>query len=52
MNDYEDMPECPNCAGNGNYLGTLGTLDWFNCRQCGAEFGIRFHMVCKEEGYE
>lgn len=37
------MPEdfeaaCPCCEGYGVPLGALGRLQWFRCRQCGAEF--------------
>lgn len=32
--------QCPACNGSGQYLGTLGTLDHFTCRNCGATFHL------------
>lgn len=29
---------CPMCGGEGQHLGTLGTLDHFRCRACGWTF--------------
>lgn len=29
---------CPYCTGPGVLLGTLGTLDHYRCRNCGAVF--------------
>lgn len=29
---------CPACDGEATLLGTLGALDWYRCRQCGAEW--------------
>ena len=29
---------CPACGGEGNYLGRLGSRDWWRCRACGADF--------------
>jgi len=37
----EVVPECPVCQGEGCYLGTLAILQWFRCRQCGAEFSVK-----------
>ena len=34
----EITPECPACGGPGQFLGTLGTLDHFTCRNCGIPF--------------
>lgn len=31
-------PPCPMCPGHGCYMGTLGYLKWFRCRNCGWEF--------------
>jgi hypothetical protein len=28
---------CSQCGGPVCYLGTLGDLDWFRCRNCGAD---------------
>ena len=32
-----DNPTCEFCGGETNYIGTLGTLDWFRCADCGHE---------------
>lgn len=32
------MCQCPKCPGEGVYLGTLGRLDHFSCRDCGWQF--------------
>lgn len=32
-------PICPLCGGPGSYLGQLGKLHWFRCRDCGWEWG-------------
>jgi transposase-like protein/transcription elongation factor Elf1 len=37
----DDTPACPMCGGPGEYLGTLGSLDHFRCRNCGAQFNTR-----------
>jgi len=30
---------CPACPGGwGEYLGRLGSLDWYRCRCCGIDF--------------
>ena len=40
--NYHDdgMPgeTCPECNGPGVFMGSLGRLDWFRCRNCGMEF--------------
>lgn len=36
-----DNPPCPMCGGPGEPLGTLGSLDHFRCRNCGAQFNTR-----------
>lgn len=39
--DYEDgseAPSCPACGGPGNFLGTLGRLEHFRCRNCAMDF--------------
>lgn len=28
---------CADCAHSSMFMGTLGALDWFRCRYCGAE---------------
>lgn len=35
MDDFEN--DCPMCGGNTLYMGTLGNLDHFRCRDCGAQ---------------
>jgi hypothetical protein len=29
---------CPTCHGDGSYIGALGRLNWYRCRQCGMMF--------------
>jgi tRNA(Ile2) C34 agmatinyltransferase TiaS len=29
---------CPMCSGDGVYLGSLGTREFFRCQSCGIEF--------------
>ena len=36
--EYET--DCPICTGQGIYLGTLGRLQWYRCRNCGIEFNV------------
>ena len=36
-----DSPCCPACYGPGVSLGTLGTLNWFRCRDCGLDFNTK-----------
>jgi len=31
------MP-CSFCGGDGEYIGSLGSVDWYRCRNCGAQF--------------
>ncbi len=38
MNDLLDNPPCPECGGPGIYLGQLGYLMHFRCRNCGVGF--------------
>jgi len=38
-NEYEGTT-CPACDGPGAYLGTLGRLDHWRCRDCGAQFSL------------
>ena len=33
--------ECSACTGAMVFLGTLGNLDWFRCRHCGAECSVQ-----------
>ena len=35
----DEGPPCPACGGEGECLGTLGTVDWYRCRDCGLDFG-------------
>ena len=34
-----DNPECPFCGGPGVFLGNLGKIAHFRCRNCGINFG-------------
>lgn len=34
-------PRCPECDGPGVYMGSLGKVDWYRCRNCGADFQWR-----------
>lgn len=34
----QEAPSCPACNGPGVYMGTLGNLDHFRCRNCGMDF--------------
>lgn len=43
-----EFEPCPVCQGEGCYLGHLGAIEWFRCRQCGYDF----HLHPKEECYE
>lgn len=36
--DLLEFPFCPACDGPGMELGSLGSLVWFRCRNCGIEF--------------
>jgi tRNA(Ile2) C34 agmatinyltransferase TiaS len=31
-------PNCPQCDGDGTFLGTLGNNDQFRCRHCGWDY--------------
>ncbi len=31
---------CPVCSGETIFLGQLGNLEWYRCRNCGLEFNI------------
>jgi len=31
-------PSCPYCGGHGIFLGQLGRLNHYRCRDCGATF--------------
>jgi hypothetical protein len=37
LEDEEDYPTCPVCAGPGVPLGTLGRRAWYRCRNCGTD---------------
>ncbi len=32
------MIYCPLCGGEGEYIGILGFLQWWRCRNCGAVY--------------
>ena len=34
------MSDCQMCHGQGVFMGTLGKLDWYCCRDCGMEFNM------------
>jgi ribosomal protein L37E len=36
--DPQQGPTCPMCDGPGEYLGSLGSKEWFRCRNCGMDF--------------
>lgn len=35
---YQEMPACPVCDASAVPLGTLGFLDHWRCRDCGAQW--------------
>lgn len=39
-----DVPTCPQCGGEGHFIGALGHTAHFRCRQCGWDFS--------EDGYQ
>jgi hypothetical protein len=44
------MNKCPLCGGEGQYMGSLGKVKWFRCRNCGIEWrkeGRRLRCGCK-----
>jgi hypothetical protein len=45
-----DNPECPQCDGPGVFIGGLGNLDWFGCRNCGWEFYLETVRESTDEG--
>lgn len=38
MDEEAMTAECPACFGTGNFLGCLGSLEYFRCRMCGIVF--------------
>ena len=34
----EEAPRCPQCDGEGAFLGLMGILEWWRCRHCGIDF--------------
>ena len=40
---------CPTCGGPGSYLGQLGNLHHFTCRNCGIGFNVKAEPVEAEE---
>jgi transposase-like protein len=34
------MEQCPICGGFAEWMGTLGTLNWFTCQSCGMQFNV------------
>lgn len=45
FDDDEDVAFCPICDGEGVLLGTLGHLQHFRCRCCGAGFSFDLRSV-------
>lgn len=39
---------CPVCDGEAHEMGVMGSLRWFRCRQCGAEFN---KVLRRDGGY-
>lgn len=39
-NSSEEQVACPVCGGPGVELGTLGTREYFRCRNCGMDFSM------------
>lgn len=37
--EYQDK-ECPACGGYLAYTGTLGTLEWYRCEDCGIDVSV------------
>ena len=37
----DSQMRCPICEGTGEYIGTLGNLDWYRCRNCGMEWSVQ-----------
>lgn len=38
---YEDEGVfCPECGGDGEFMGQLGSLEWYRCRACGMDFNV------------
>lgn len=35
------MKKCPMCKGPRMFLGQLGLMRWFRCRNCGMDFSKR-----------
>jgi len=35
--EHNDSIECFACSGHSNFMGSLGDLDWYRCRNCGFE---------------
>jgi transcription elongation factor Elf1 len=54
--EEDTPPECPMCGGPGVFMGSLGKLDHFRCRNCGANFntqgGVGFAGYGPDSGYE
>lgn len=38
IGEAQENPECPACGGPGVPMGGLGNLEYFRCRNCGAQF--------------
>ena len=36
--DYPMTEKCPQCGGEGEFLGVLGKSECFRCRDCGIVF--------------
>lgn len=36
---------CPVCDGEAAFMGFLGMMAWFRCRDCGTEFAVNRHTA-------
>lgn len=36
--DDDGVVNCPACGGEPNFMGRMGSTDWYRCRQCGMDF--------------
>ncbi len=47
--DENIVPCCPQCSGEAVVLGKLAKLEWFRCRNCGAEFCVEDEFKQEEQ---
>lgn len=47
--DEKVVPCCPQCGGEAVVLGKLAKLEWFRCRNCGAEFCVEDEFKQEEQ---